>query len=199
MFLKKSQIPILIINLIYLLFFGILFLSRRNYEFVMYVGVIIFFFIVILATNEKVKYPNIVLWGLSFWGLLHMMGGGLLFKDGSMRLYELILIPLSSNYPIFRYDQFVHIIGFGVATLVMFVLLKPLLKPNLKKWTSISIIVVMAGFGVGALNEMVEFIATVLVPETGVGGFINTSLDLVSDLIGAILAMIYIRIRKGNL
>ena len=69
----------------------------------------------------------------------------------------------------------------------------------MKRWVTISILVVMAGFGVGALNEMIEFTATVLVPETGVGGFINTSLDLVSDFVGAVLAMIYIQLRKGRI
>ncbi len=114
-------------------------------------------------------------------------------------MYGLILVPLSNAYSIFRYDQFVHILGFGIATLLIYVLLKPLLKSNLKSWSALSIVVIMAGFGVGALNEMLEFIVTVFVPETGVGGYINTSLDLVSDLIGAILAMIYIRIKKGNI
>jgi len=195
MFLKKGQPLILIVNLIYLLIASAIFMSRKNYEFLLYVGVIIFFFVLIVLTNEKVRYPNFVLWGLTFWGILHMLGGGLLLKGGSMRLYELILIPISSSYSIFKYDQFVHIVGFGVATLVMYVLLKPLLKENIKKWTALSIVVIMAGFGVGALNEMLEFVATVFAPETGVGGYVNTSLDLISDLIGAILAMIYIRVK----
>lgn len=78
-------------------------------------------------------------------------------------------------------------------------MLKPFLKFPVKRWVTISILVVMAGFGVGALNEMIEFTATVLVPETGVGGFINTSLDLVSDFVGAVLAMIYIQLRKGRI
>ena len=198
MFLKKSQIPILIFTLIYLIIFVMIFYSRKNYEFIMYVGVIILFFFLILFTNKKISYSNIVLWGLSIWGLLHMSGGGILFNNGTKRLYEMILIPLSSTYPIFRYDQFVHIIGFGVATLVMFVLIKPKLKKPIEKWVSLSIIIIMAGLGVGALNEIIEFSATVLVPETGVGGFINTSLDLVSDLIGAVLAMVYILIKKGE-
>jgi len=51
----------------------------------------------------------------------------------------------------------------------------------------------MAGLGVGALNEIIEFIIAQIVPETGVGGYLNTSLDLVSNLIGAILAMLYIK------
>lgn len=194
MLLKKEQIPILIVNAIALLIFTLLFASRKNYEFLLYIGVIIFFLVVILATNKRVAYPNSVLWGLTAWALLHMSGGGLYIKG--VKLYEIILIPLSEEYNIFRYDQFVHIVGFGVATLVMYQVLKPKLQPDLKRWNAISVVVIMAGLGVGALNEIVEFTATVLVPETGVGGYVNTSLDLVADLIGAVIAMIIIRVGK---
>jgi hypothetical protein len=197
MLLKRDQIPILIFTLIYLIIFSLVFFFRKNYEFIMYVGVILFFFFVILLTNKKINYPNIILGGLSFWGLLHMSGGGILI-NGNV-LYKLILIPLSSTYEILKYDQFVHIVGFGIATLVMYVLLEPKIKKPIKKWTSISIIVIMAGLGVGAINEIIEFIAVVIMPETNVGGFMNMSLDLVSDLIGACLAMIYIRIKKGKI
>jgi hypothetical protein len=197
MLLKRDQIPILIFTLIYLIIFSLVFFFRKNYEFIMYVGVILFFFFVILLTNKKVNYPNIVLWGLSSWGLLHMCGGGILI-NGDV-LYKLILIPLSSTYEILKYDQFVHIVGFGIATLVMYVLLEPKIKKPIKKWISISIIVIMAGLGVGAINEIIEFIAVIILPDTNVGGFMNMSLDLVSDLIGACLAMIYIRIKKGKI
>ena len=194
MLLKKGQLPILIINACGLLLFAALFASRKNYEFLLYIGVIVFFLVLILATNKRVDYPNSVLWGLTVWAFLHMSGGG--FYIGDVKLYEIILVPISETYHIFRYDQFVHIVGFGVATLVMYVLLKPLLMPDLKRWTALSIVVVMAGLGVGALNEIVEFAATVLVPETGVGGYTNTSLDLVSDLVGAVVALVIIRVRR---
>ncbi len=194
MLLRKEQVPILVVNLCVLFFFGLLFASRKNYEFLLYIGVIVLFLGLIIATNNRVSYPNGVLWGLTVWGFLHMSGGGLYVRG--TKLYEIILIPISERYEIFRYDQFVHIVGFGVATLVMCTLLKPLLKPDVQKWTALSIVLVMAGLGVGALNEIVEFGATVLVPETGVGGYTNTSLDLVSDLIGAIAAMAVIRIRR---
>lgn len=199
MLIKKSQIPVLIFTLIYLIVSLFIFIKRANHEFVLYVGVIIFLFLVILFTNKKVSYPNFVLWLLSIWGLFHMLGGGLLFKEGSMRLYEVILIPLSNTYPIFRYDQFVHIFGFFAATILMWVLIKPVLKKDFENWAAISIVIVMAGLGVGAFNELVEFLAVVLFPETGVGGFLNVSLDLVADLIGSILAMIYIYLRRGKI
>jgi len=197
MFIKKSQIPLLIINAIYLLVAAIYYLSRENYEFMMYGGIVIFIFFVILVTNKKIDYPNVVLVGLTLWGMMYMLGGVLI---GSSVVYAKMLINIVGEpYNILRYDQCVHLFGFGVATLAMFVLLKPFLKFPIKKWTSISLLVIMAGFGVGALNEMIEFTATVLVPETGVGGFINTSLDLVSDFVGACFAMIYIWIRKGKI
>jgi putative membrane protein len=196
--LKQGQLPILLVNVIALTGFSILFVTRQNYEFLIYVGVIIFFLGLILLTNHKVNLPNSVLWGLTAWALLHMAGGGLYIGD--KKIYEIILIPLIGEpYHIFKYDQFVHIVGFGTATLVMYALLKPLLRENLKKWTALGIVVVMAGLGVGALNEIVEFLATVLVPETGVGGYINTSLDLVADLIGALGAIIYIRLQESSL
>ena len=190
--IKKGQLPILIVNLMALTVFGSLFLIRSNYEFVIYIGVIIFFLILIAVTNARVYYPNALLWALTTWAIMHMAGGAVYINN--ICLYKIILIPLSTNIPIFRYDQLVHIVGFGAATVAMFYVLKPLLRPELDRFAVLSIIVVAAGLGIGALNEIVEFITSILVPESGVGGYLNTSLDLVSDLIGAVLAMVIIRI-----
>lgn len=189
--LKEGQLPILLTNIIALVIFIFVFLSMANYEFIIYVGVIIALLVLLLKTNDRVNYPNVVLWGLTGWSLMHMAGGGLYFND--VRLYEIILIPIVGEpYWILKYDQFVHMIGFGVATMAMFYLIKPHLKETIVRWTGLSIVIVMSGLGIGALNEILEFIATVLVPETGVGGYHNTSLDLVANLIGAIIAMIFI-------
>jgi len=51
--------------------------------------------------------------------------------------------------------------------------------------------------GAGALNEIVEFVATVLVPETNVGGYYNTALDLVFNAAGALVAGLYIFFKKN--
>ena len=40
-----------------------------------------------------------------------------------------------------------------------------------------------AGSGFGALNEVVEFIAVLTIPETNVGGYENTGWDLVANLV----------------
>lgn len=193
--LKKEQLIILGVNVLALLIFTSIYIYRQNYEFLIYVGVIIFFLTLILFTFNKVNYPSGVLWGLTIWSLLHM-GGGTIFIAGT-RLYELMLLPIVGDpYYILKYDQFVHAFGFGVTTLIVYELLKPSLKQPIEKWTSLSIVVVMAGLGAGALNEIIEFFTVVVSPSTGVGGYENTALDLVSNLIGAIIAMIYIKKNK---
>lgn len=197
MSIRKGQLPILIFNVCLLVFFSIYFLTRANYEFVLYVGVITFFLAVFVVTNNKVFFPNFVLWGLSLWALLHLLGGSV--HINSTILYNIIIIHLSDNYPIFRYDQFVHIVGFGVATLAMFYVLKPLLKTDARRWWSLSIIVISAGLGIGALNEIIEFVSTVLVPKTNVGGYTNTALDLVSNLVGALFAMLIIHLKEKSI
>lgn len=198
MFLRKGQKLILWLNLIIVLVFGAIYLKAQNYEFIIYVGIIIFFFAVILYTNRRVFYPNAVLWGMTIWAFFHMLGG--ILPVGSGRLYDLILIPISETYNVFRFDQAIHIFGFGVATLVLYALLQSYFKDIGKKHpVSLSIITVMFGLGIGAFNEVVEFIVQVLVPQTGIGGYVNSLLDLVADLIGAILALVYIRLNNWKI
>jgi len=53
-----------------------------------------------------------------------------------------------------------------------------------------------AGLGLGALNEIVEFIITVVVQSTGVGSYVNNALDLVFNFVGALIAFWYVRKRE---
>ena len=49
-------------------------------------------------------------------------------------------------------------------------------------------LLVTIGMGFGALNEVVEFAAVLLIPDTNVGGYTNTGWDLVSNLVGCVIA-----------
>ena len=46
---------------------------------------------------------------------------------------------------------------------------------------------------------MIEFAATLLLPKTNVGGYVNTGWDLVCNLIGAVLAAGWIRWSAGRI
>ena len=43
------------------------------------------------------------------------------------------------------------------------------------------------------------FAATQLAPETNVGGYINTCLDLIANTIGAVLALVFARMRNSSI
>ena len=192
-FIKKTHIILLLINVALITGFGSLFLVRLNYEFITYVGVIIFFLFLILISVKKVNYTPGALIGLTVWSALHLAGGAVIIGEG--RLYDVILINLSDTYPVWRYDQLVHTWGFGACTLVVYSLLAGHLRKPLRNSAELCIVVVMAALGIGALNEIIESVVSLIVPESGVGGYINTLLDLFADLIGAILGMLYIRLR----
>ncbi len=193
--LKNGEWVLVIFNLIYIAAFSIYYLSIGNLEFLIYVGVMIFFFTLIFSTLRKTNFDYLILWGLSIWGFLHMAGGGIRIGDGV--LYSVILIPLinSGEFVLFKFDQFVHAFGFGVATLVGWHLLKPYLKKDIN-CKVIYFLIILIGMGFGALNEIVEFIAVIVLPETGVGGYYNTSLDLVFNTLGATIAVGIIHLRR---
>jgi len=191
--LNKSHLTLLLINLALIVGFGIFFLARLNYEFLIYVGVIVFFICLVGLSIKNVHYTLAALVGLTVWSALHLAGGGITVGQG--RLYDVMLIALSDTYPVFRYDQLVHIWGFGSATLVSYCLLAGALKQPVTHPIGLGMVLVMSGLGFGALNEILEFVVSCCVPESGVGGYINTSLDLCANLIGAVLGLLYIRIR----
>jgi hypothetical protein len=194
--LRKSEWAITIFTVLYLLIFSFYYISIKNYEFMLYIGVVVFFAILIGSTLRKTNFDSLVLWGLSIWGLLHMAGGSLRVGDGV--LYKLVLIPLvniSPEFTILKFDQFVHFLGFGVATIAMFQLMLPHLKEKIPT-KAIYFSAFLAGMGLGALNEIVEFIAVVVAPETGVGGYFNSSLDLVFNALGALAGIFIAYIRN---
>ncbi len=191
---EKREWALIIFNLIYILGFSAYYIGEKNYEFLWYVAVLVFFFALVLATLHRSKFDGVILWGLSLWGLLHMAGGGV--PVGESVLYALPLIPIATvgDTFILKYDQFVHFFGFAVATLVVFHLLRPYLN-HCVHWGVVYAIVIAAGAGLGALNEIVEFTAVLVFSETGVGGYYNTALDLVFNVLGAFAAVAIIHLR----
>ena len=116
---------------------------------------------------------------------------GVIPLDGDRTLYNAVL-PIE----LFHFDRLVHAFGFGFATLACGkVLLRLVAGPP----AAVAVLAVLAGLGVGALNEIVEFIATLVLPDTNVGGYVNTGWDLIFDLLGGIVAMAWLLRRPARL
>jgi len=195
MLITKREWPVVIVNLIYVPVFTVVALRNLNFEFLLYVGVVLMVGGLILWKQHAVRFDLPILWGLTIWGLMHLAGGNV--RVGGEVLYNLILLPLVPEpYNILRYDQVVHTFGFGVATLVCHHLLRPYLREGIDRWGTLSFLIVLMGSGFGAINEAIEFLAQVSMPETNVGGYENTALDLVCNLIGGVLAVMFLAWRR---
>jgi hypothetical protein len=178
-------------------------IATGNREFSFYIVVMCVLIGAIAAIHRRVGFSGAVLWGLSLWGLAHMAGGMAPVPanwpiNGEHRvLYSWWLIP-----NLLKYDQIVHAFGFGMTTLVCWEGLRSLVRgvgsAELRPSAGALTLCAAAGMGFGALNEVVEFVATLLVPETNVGGYVNTGWDLVSNLVGAVLAAIGIRLTRNH-
>lgn len=137
--------------------------------------------LVVVRLDLRFDLGTALLWALAVWGLAHM-AGGIVPLGGERVLYNARFGP-----DLFRYDRFVHAFGFGSATLACGRVLRHWLPRGRFDLTPAGL-VVLAGMGVGAVNEVVEFVTTLVVKDTHVGGYDNTGWDLVSDLLGALVA-----------
>ena len=185
-------IPVAVFTFSYLIAALILAIARGNLEFLFYIVVMLVLIGVVYAVDRSVGLSAGVLWALSLWGLAHMAGGLLTVpaswpvSSESRVLYTLWLIPGR-----LKYDQIVHAYGFGVTTWVCWQGLTAAIRRRggaAKPTLGLLVLAAAAALGFGALNEVVEFVATLLVPETNVGGYRNTGWDLVSNLVGATVA-----------
>ena len=163
-------------------------LFAGNSEFLIYAVVTVALVALLHWSDSYYQYRTWVLWLFDIWIVLHILGGLYEVSDGVV-LYSLVLIDIVGEpYLILKYDQLVHAYCYFVIALLLARVLRRS-SPAEMSFGLFAMITVLAATGVGALNEVVEFIAVVTVPDTNVGGYENTVIDIIANLIGAMLAM----------
>ena len=187
--LTRGEWVIAIFTAAYVAAFLAYFILIADQEFIGYLATMVILVGIVAWSHQLMRFPMSLLWALTLWGLAHMAGGSLTVA-GSV-LYNLVLIPIAgdSELRILKYDQLVHFYGFAVtAWMLWFILQKR--APQLRRTLAVYVFPALASMGLGAVNEIVEFSAVMLVPHTNVGGYYNTALDLVFNALGAIFAML---------
>jgi hypothetical protein len=194
---NATERAVAIFTLAYVLGFTAWFLSIGNFEFVVYIATMVALVALVVLSLRKAEYPGPMLWALSIWGLAHMAGGGVPVA-GSV-LYNLHLVPLveTEQYFILKYDQLVHAYGFGVTAWLLHHLLTRHF-PETRGTATAYVYPALGAMGLGALNEMIEFSAVLMVPDTNVGGYYNTALDLCFNAGGAVFAMLIVRVFRRS-
>lgn len=191
-------LPVFLFNAGYMVAAVAASMIKGNREFIFYIVIMCILIGVMALVHRRVGLSTPLLWALSLWGMMHMAGGlvpvpeGWSFQGQHGVLYSLWLIPEK-----LKYDQIVHAYGFGITTWLCWHALSTSLR---KAWQvelpptfGMLTLCAAAGVGFGALNEVIEFIAVLTIPNTNVGGYENTGWDLVANLIGATVAAVWIR------
>jgi uncharacterized membrane protein YjdF len=197
---RKLRLWVLLFTIAYIILFSLYYITTNNYEFMWYIAIMVFIVSLMIELNSKFEFSTGVLIGASIWGLMHMLGGSLIV--GGKRLYSYMIydfgIESFAGTPIFKFDQFAHFYCYIVVTLILFYIFKKYVDLDEVSWLFLSVLLIFAGMGVGALNEIFEFIPVLIFKETGVGGYFNTMWDIVFNTLGAIVAVIWIRIMHKN-
>ena len=192
-------LPVFLFNGGYIAIAAALSVSRKNGEFIFYIVIMLALIAVMSLVHRRVRLTTGLLWAFSIWGMAHMAGGltplptGWPYNGEQPVIYSWWLIPQR-----LKYDQIVHAYGFGITTwLCWHILRNTLRQPDggaVRPTLGMLTLCAAAGMGFGALNEVLEFIAVLTIPNTNVGGYENTAWDMVSNLVGSTIVAMLIRL-----
>lgn len=200
--MDKRLLPVALFTLAYILLAAAWVVNRGNHEFLAYIGLLLVLAAVVWKVHRTINVPLSLLWCLSIWGAAHLAGGLVVIPETWPRsgestvLYNLWLWP-----GWLKYDQLTHAYGFGVTTWLCWRgLYAAFVRMGVTPRATLGLLTLAAaaGTGFGALNEVIEFIVTLLVPDNNVGGYLNTALDLCFNLLGAVIAVLLIRYRANH-
>lgn len=190
--MKQGLRRVVVFTALYMAIFGYFAFQRGSTEFIFYFFTMFLFIAFVGLVHLSVRFSVGLLFALSLWGFLHMAGGTVPSprpSDGKV-LYAWWLVPGA-----IRYDMVVHAFGFGAAATACWQVLRRHLRHNVPVTFGIAILVALCGMGLGTLNEMVEYIATRIDPEHGVGGYKNTISDLTANAVGSVIAGLLVWLR----
>lgn len=182
--MERGKKTVVWITLLILLGFLIKAFSVGNYEFVGYWVVLVVLFLIVVAMDKKYNFPLTAIILFAIWSVAHMAGG--LIKIGSTRLYDYIFFEfIGDPYFILRYDQVIHTYCYLAISILVYFVLKKYIKKSSAALITFS---VLSALGIGLLNEVIEFGMVIWADAaSAVGGYYNTALDLVFNLVGALI------------
>ena len=186
----KPQVALLCVNILSVLGFGFYYVRSVNYEFVAYALSIVLVVGLLYATLPITKFPTYIILGITMWALLHMMGGSVQTPDGVLYAYKIFpFIDKGDDFYVLKMDQVIHAFLYGIVGLMFLHLLRNIvgIKTHI---VFIAFVAIFAAAGFSILNEIIEFLASVNLPHTGVGGYENTVLDLIFNIVGASIAVL---------
>ena len=187
---KGLKLPV-ILTFIFLASYLVYFAAIGNYEFTGYIIITAIVFYALIKLDKIYNFPLYSIWLFVGWVVLHMLGGSIIIDNQGSRLYAWQIFNwVGDPYYLLKYDQIVHAYCYVVISILIFFALKKHFKNN--QTNALVVFTILASIGIGMLNEVIEFAMVVFADASkGVGGYYNTALDIVFNLIGAIIGALF--------
>ena len=182
--ITPSRIALGLFTLAYIVIAAFYFISVGNTEFLGYIAAVALILALVACTLKWTCLPDWLLWMLSLQMLLHILGGGIQVANDV--LYNYVVMPLDNptGLTFIKFDQIVHTYGSIIAALAVYFFLA---RDGKFHPIGLALLTIFGAMGIGAMNEIIEFVAKLTIPDTDVGGYYNTAIDLVVNLIGSII------------
>jgi xanthine/uracil permease len=144
----------------------------------------------LLFTLRTRALPAPIALGAAASAVVHLAGGLVQVGDG-------VLYNATPGPELLRFDHLGHALGtFVGAQLVWELLVRD--ASVVARRGSLVVVTVLAALGLGALNEAVEFVATLAHGGSHVGGYTNTGWDLVTNTVAGVLAGVVVDRRRRH-
>jgi len=168
-------------------FFTTLSLIRQNPRLWPYLEVVAVLVVLATLADRAAHFSRPLVAALTTLIVLHLVGGLLPPVADAPTFYETWLVP-----GVLKFDQLVHGYGGLVLTLASAQLAVGLLgQPKPHAWALPFVALLMAQ-GMGALNELVEFLFGLSNANLHAGGLENTGWDLAFNLAGSVIAVAWL-------
>jgi hypothetical protein len=128
-----------------------------------------------VALRRREPLPATLAAALAALSVGHLAGG--LVPVGGDVLYN-----ADPGFELLQYDHVFHASASAVAVVLLHRHLRDVVPGGVRSMLAVAL---LGGLGAGALNELVEFLATLAHDGTHVGGYLNTGWDLVANTVGA--------------
>ncbi len=175
-----------IFTVTYVVVFTRLAFQIKNYE-ILYYSVLIYLAVIVILflyrDGLNLRFKHYL--ALSLLWVANLAGSNLYFNG--QKLYDIWFLWL-------RYDNIMHLLGCFVIAFLIFAIFErqfmPILNKNPKIFFSMLVLITL---GIGAIYEIIELIAVVLL-DAGprVGTYYNNALDLLYNFVGGSIAATYL-------
>ncbi len=181
--IRRNREAALALALAVMFFSGLALVRHDTARLRPYLQVVAVLVVLTALADRAAHFSRPMVGALSSVAIVHLVGGLMTPVGNAPTFYETWLID-----GVLKFDQLAHAYGSAVITVACARLVVGLLGPPKAHRWGLAFVAALMACGIGALNELVEFLFGLNNANLHAGGLENTGWDLAFNLLGAVVA-----------